>query len=394
MLLAVLILMDSGDLHCLYLPRALAVVEMSGYVWFREWYRRPTTTVAMFGTLMVSSLGVWVHSKLRYYRYKYLVSHERNMACIYQQHSGIYGNTDARSPQHSNASQIPSRRSVLLNLGKAIAADTTTNVYVYTVGYFEYSRIYFWTCGCRWIFLLNCWICLCAYVPKVPPLLHCQDNQGTVELAMRSGSAKIKNTFTGRHTIGEFFLLMNLILLLLFNSKCWRNPFRYTKIRLIRFILLQKLLTFGGLEDHCAWYYRDTSGNFYVVGIFLWNVRFWSHPGGTDEQTSEGGNDVFLQNTTQILTIFGQKLSGGTNTDMADAVVTIHCDIYLTGCFWKQQILILLQGTDEFTTVLGVRCISFQKFDSGGIISGQRFRRNRLWFWGFTSREADFWIFL
>ena len=139
-----------------------------------------------------------------------------------------------------------------------------------------------------------------------------------------------------------------------------------------------EVLTFGGLEEAIAHdITEDTSGNFYVVGYFSGTSDF-DPTEGTDEQTSEGGNDVFLAKYDSNSHYLWTKTFGGTNTDMANAVVTDSTgNIYLTRCFWETADFDPAVGPMNTRVLVGAMH-SFQNLIRVGIISGQRVGRNRL----------------
>ncbi|QQS58667.1 hypothetical protein IPN35_03630 [Candidatus Peregrinibacteria bacterium] len=127
------------------------------------------------------------------------------------------------------------------------------------------------------------------------------------------------------------------------------------------------VLTFGGLKEAVAHDIAEdaSSGDFYITGYFSGTSDF-DPTGGTDEQTSAGGKDVFLAKYDSDSNYLWTKVFGGTNADAANAVaVDSSGNVYVTGCFWETADFDPDIGTDEHTSAGG--CDAFlTKFDSSG----------------------------
>ena len=109
----------------------------------------------------------------------------------------------------------------------------------------------------------------------------------------------------------------------------------------------------------------DNSGNIYTTGYFRGTVDF--DPGnGTDNHTSAGSDDVFIQKLDSNGNFLWTKTFGGSYDDFCYSITTdTSGNIYTTGSFWNTVDFDPGSGIDNHTSA-GSDDVFIQKLDSNG----------------------------
>ncbi len=124
--------------------------------------------------------------------------------------------------------------------------------------------------------------------------------------------------------------------------------------------------TFGSREwDRGYGITVDNSANVYIVGSFLYTVNF-NQGAGTDNHTSSGGFDVFVQKLDTDGNYLWTKTFGGTDDDNGKAIVVdASGNIFVTGDFSGTVDFDPGTGTDNHSSS-GEYDIFIQKLDANG----------------------------